>query len=232
MGIPQHFSQELPERCLYLIEALLPAVSELGLPGKEYLGPLTTTFLLAMSTPIITLPIERLERHARKAKLGLEGYADDRPLSPELADAVDAALGVGPLEQSPFYSVGAWRFASAPYLVHQNIARSFPDDLCVALASDAALDGAKLMPASAWASCLRNSLAHGGVVYLDAEGRQSFGQPTEMLGFVSAQYPKGNLRQPPEHLLALRISRDDYLSFLRLWVEWLRSSRLALALAA
>ena len=29
-------------------------------PGAEHLGPLTTTFLLAMATPMILLPLERV----------------------------------------------------------------------------------------------------------------------------------------------------------------------------
>jgi len=232
MGIPQHYSRELPERCLFLIESLLSAVNDLAIEGDEHLGPLTTTFLLAMSNPIITLPIERVERHRRRALNGLEGYADDRPLSPELTNAVDIALGENALEQSPFICAGAWRFSSIPYNEQQNVARYFPDDLAHALAMQDALEEARLMSASRWASCLRNSLAHGGVVYLDADGHQCFGQPTEMIGFVSAQYPKNNMRKPPERLVALRITRDDYLTFLRRWVGWLGESQLSLALAA
>jgi hypothetical protein len=39
------------------------------------LGSLTTTFLISMSMPIITLPIERIERHRDATG---QGYADDR----------------------------------------------------------------------------------------------------------------------------------------------------------
>jgi hypothetical protein len=232
MGIPQHYSQELPQRCLHLIERLLPIVQRTRMPDGDDAGPLTTTFLLAMSTPIITLPIERVDRHRRKEAVGQEGYVDDRPLWPELAQAVDTALGNQPLRQSPFIADGAWRFASIPYQARHNVARNFPEELASELSSASAVDRALVMPAFDWANCLRNSIAHGGIVYLDEDGLQSHGRPTSMLAFVSAKYPNGNLRLPPQSLVALRISRDDYLSFLYRWVDWLGQSRLSAALAA
>lgn len=88
------------------------------------------------------------------------------------------------------------------------------------------------MPTRIWARCLRNALSHGGIVYLDADGRQAAGRPTESMGFVSAQYVDGKMWQPPEQLLALRITQAAYLQFLRNWVAWLHSSGLAKALAA
>lgn len=37
------------------------------MPGEPRLGPLTTTLLLAITTPNITLPVERIERHFGRA---------------------------------------------------------------------------------------------------------------------------------------------------------------------
>ena len=113
-----------------------------------------------------------------------------------------------------------------------NIGRDFPNELASALSSPEAFDRAADLPALDWARCLRNAISHGGVAYLDANGRPSHGQPTEMLAFVSAIYPRGNFRVPPESLVALRITRDDYLTFLHGWVGWLSRSRLSSALAA
>ena len=56
MGQPGHFSQELPQRCLHLIDELYQHAEETFAPNDGHLGPLTTTFLLAMAIPIITLP--------------------------------------------------------------------------------------------------------------------------------------------------------------------------------
>jgi hypothetical protein len=228
MGIPPHYSQALPERCLHLIETLLPSVRGVCYPGEEYLGPLTTTFLLAMSTPMIALPIERIEKHRELAD---EAYMDERLFNPVLTKEVDQALGGRELKRSPFFEPDRWRFATMAY-GGQNLARHFPDDLSETLSRPEALRAASDMPANQWASCLRNALAHGGVCYLDSSGRQSFGQSAKMLAFVSAKYPKNDGRKPPEQLKILRITEEGYLSFVRLWVEWLRSSGLSHALAA
>lgn len=69
MGIPARYSLEVPERCLQLLECLWPEPEKAFVPGQEAVGPLTTTFHLGMATPIITLPIERVERHRGKGKL-------------------------------------------------------------------------------------------------------------------------------------------------------------------
>jgi hypothetical protein len=185
-----------------------------------------------MSTPIITLPIERVERHRDKERVGAEGYADDRPLAPALTKAVDQALGGRPLFRSPFYRDGAWRFASMPYTPGCNLSRQLPSPLSESLGDAGAVVRCRRMPAGQWAGCLRNALAHGGIAYLDADGQQSFGGPTEMIAFISAQYPDRDVGQLPTRLQALRISRDDYLDFLRRWVGWLRTSHLSSALAA
>lgn len=227
LGIPQQYSVQLPQRCLRLIETLLPTARDVRMPGEEDAGPLVTTFILAMSTPVLTLPIERVERHHGA---NAEGYVDDRHLSPAVAEAVAANLGGSPLRKSKFFQHNMWRFAALPYREGLNFARHFPRDLVEALESASALEAAARMPASKWASCLRNALAHGGVVYLDAEGRQSHGQPTEHLAFVSGKPTED--RSSFEEIRVLRISRDDYIGFVQHWVGWLEQSGLSFELAA
>jgi hypothetical protein len=60
MGNPLHTSLELPQRCLQLIDELWAAVEDTKEKQHPELGSLTTTFLLAMSMPIVNLPMERL----------------------------------------------------------------------------------------------------------------------------------------------------------------------------
>jgi hypothetical protein len=181
-----------------------------------------------MATPMIVLPIERIERHQGR---NVEAYMDESPLRPSLTEAVSQALGGAPLSQSPFFAEEHWRFARFPYN-RENLAREFPMYMSERLSEDTALNVAAKMPASEWASCLRNSLSHGGIIYLDGEGRQSFGQKTEMLAFVSAKYPDGDFRKSPVSLKILRISEGNFRCFLGLWVEWLQKSELWSALAA
>ena len=177
MGNPSLYSQELPERCLQLIKELIPFAAKVSLPGQESFGPLTTTFLLAMAMPIITLPIERVERHRSRL---IPGFFNDRPLNKELSDSVDEALGGGRLAKSPFYEHGEWRFSVMEY-GGQNIAAQFPEELSEKLSLPDAVEAASRMPSSEWASCLRNALAHGGVVYLDEQGNSHIGAKTEQL---------------------------------------------------
>lgn len=72
--IPYHYSREIVKRCKALICALRPAIKQ-GLPIEDAPGePLDTTFLLAMATPMIVLPVERIFKPATPAAFA----ADDR----------------------------------------------------------------------------------------------------------------------------------------------------------
>jgi len=196
-----------------------------------------------MATPIITLPIERVERHRGKEDIA---YLNERPLDEWVAQEVDRVLVKGRLGQAAFYDEGQWRFASIPYR-GENLAMQFPNELREALSNDAALANAANLPASQWSSCLRNALAHGGVLYLDRNGYHEHGQRAEAFAFVSARYPKYSLEEypdcaplygkrdtskAPEQLMVLSISERGFLSFLQRWVRWLRQSGLAQPLAA
>lgn len=234
MGIPYHTSRDVPGRCLWLIDKLLAKVRTISDPYEEHLGPLDTTFLFAMSTLIFSLPIERLERQRRKEEAGEQGYMDDRPLDPEFAQEIDAVLAHDDtsFSASPFHISGAWRFGSIEHHPGQNLAVEFPEELAALLSADTAVHDADVMSARAWMNCIRNALAHGGLVYLDANGRQAHGEPTCMMGFVSAQYPNGNLRLPPERLLALRTTPREFRDTLERWVCWVQRTGLSLPVAA
>lgn len=211
-----------------LIEALLPTAGRVRMPGEKHLGPLTTTFLLALATPMILLPLERVRRHRDSAE---GAYINERPLEDNLALAIDEALGSSSLKNSPFFSEGHWRFAAMPY--HgENLAMNFPHQLEGALADPGSEYAASNMPAEQWSSCLRNALAHGGVFYLDEEGRQSFGGVAHSLAFVSARYPRGEGTQAPDQLRSLRIAEADFFTFLKNWTQWVSSTGLSQALAA
>lgn len=234
MGIPYHTSRDVPGRCLWLIEQLYSKAQTITAQDGADLGPLNTTFLFAMSTLIITLPVERLERHRRKELAGQQGYMDDRPLDPACAQEIDLWLGDGApsLDASPFFVPDAWRFAAIAYQPEHNVAVEFPDELAAQLGSDGALFAAQQLNTRDWIGCLRNALAHGGIVYLDAEGQQARGRPTEMMGFVSAIYPRGNMRLPPDKLIALRTTPELYRQTLRRWVAWVQATGLSEAVAA
>ena len=67
-------------------------------------------------------------------------------------------------------------------------------------------------------------MAHGGIAYLDENGRTSYGRPVKMYAFISGTYTK--TRKELATLNVLRISEVNYRTFLRKWVEWLEGSGL------
>jgi hypothetical protein len=80
--IPEHYARDIVEHCEILIESLLPVVMQD--PAKRFGGPLGTTFLVAMSTPMILLPIERMLKPAANR----DSVADDRTVDESMGRAV------------------------------------------------------------------------------------------------------------------------------------------------
>ena len=238
MGNPQHYSIELPGRCLQLIEGLWPSASKLFGGERPDLGPLTSTFLISMSMPILNVPLERIERQIDKG----EGYADDRHLNQEAVEAFTGVIRKGSFGAAPFYRHGAWRFHRLKQRPFPNIAKGLPDDVAEALWAEDAAEAAYNMNASQWISILRNAMAHGGIAYLDENGRSSHGTPVKMFAFVSGKYGKPKCDHADasckfgmgelEGLSILRISETDYMQFLTEWVAWLEATKIAKKAAA
>ena len=135
MGNPLHYSLELPQRCLQLIEELWPFAERTRHGGHPNLGPLTTTFLISMSMPIINLPVERIERYKNEQD---EGYADDRHLMP-LGRSRNHGTRRPSIQRVAFFIPEAWSFAFRDLKSRFNLARPLPDDLADELATEQAL---------------------------------------------------------------------------------------------
>jgi hypothetical protein len=96
-----------------------------------------------------------------------------------------------------------------------------PEHVAAELGTENAAQNAADMPASQWCSVLRNALAHGGIAYLNAQGRTSYQEPVKMYAFVSGKYDESS-KESPKPLTAvnfLRISEPHYYDFLRRWVN-------------
>lgn len=212
MGQPNHYSRDIAVRCESLIRHLLPKIKE-GLPDDpRFGGPLRTTFLLAMATPMIVLPVERIFKPGNP---GAAQAADDRDLDPALAKELAGVLGATrSFGDAPFAQGGAWSYVQAypPF----NIAGEWPDELLAALSAPQAFEAARNAPARRVLLDLRNALAHGGVTYLDEYGRNSAAQAA-MFAFVSARTRDGQITG----LNILRVHEEAFGAFLRAWTEWL-----------
>lgn len=223
MGIPEHYSRDITQRCQALILHLLPLV-EKGLPNdREFGGPLDTTFLLAMATPMIVLPIERMFKPAAP---GTAAASDDREIDPAIADEIDDVLGPGRLfADAPFFEPRRWSYV--PRVQPFRVAAYWPHEVLDELAYDAALAEAGRTPTRRIMLDLRNALAHGGIAYLDANGRSTDGQAA-MLAFASAQTDRGRVVS----LNLLRVHQSDFRAFVLAWADWLRASSVRHALNA
>ena len=222
MGNPAHYSREVPSRCLQLIDGLWPHVEESFQSDRRDLGPLTSTFLISMSYPIVNLPIERIERHSSRQG---QGYADDRHVDPHLAVTVWRDLGGRKLKDAPFFAPDVWSYCRSEVF---NISGGLPDQYAEILASPQAYAGAGDLETSKWCGVLRNALAHGGIAYLDGNGRYAYEAPVSMFLFASGRFRKEREGDRPVlvGLNLLRIRETDYRSFLRSWVDWLQVSRI------
>jgi hypothetical protein len=168
-----------------------------------------------MATPTIVVPFERILRTGEDGEL----YVDERRLGPELSKAVDNELGNTQFRQSRFFPSADWRFHQCRY-DGQNLGGRLPRSAIDALNDGASRDNVAAMATRKWIGCLRNALAHGGVMYLDEDGRQVDDQPAATLAMVSTSYKKDRLR-------IVRVSERGFLRFVVEWVGWLEESGLS-----
>jgi hypothetical protein len=218
--IPEHYSRDIAARCQHLIRHLKPKV-EAGLPADaQFGGPLRMTFLLAMATPMVVLPIERIF----KPSAGATTIGDDTKLDPKLARQIAHILGPRKtFGAAPFATTSRWSYVNGHPLF--NIAEEWPPDLLKALADPRAIEASRIAPASRILCDLRNALAHGGIAYLDQNG-----QNTERLAAMFAFASTKMVDQKVVGLNILRVSEGDFCAFLEAWSSWLGKSSVADAL--
>lgn len=223
MGRPSHYSIDIVARCRSLLEHLAPVVAK-GLPDdKRFEGPLTTTFLLSMATPMIGLPIERVFKPGQNGDI----VADDTALNSGLTDEIKRVFDDKTTFGATFPEATDWRLIRAvpPF----NIAQWEGANHFEALSSEFAQKAARDASARFMLNHLRNALAHGGIVYLDANGRQN-DRRADMLGFVSAK--KDYKTQKITGLHISRVSEVDFHAFLLAWADWISKSGMGEVLAA
>lgn len=214
MGTPQNFSLDVSRRCQMLLEQLWPTVSNRA-DGKSL--PLNASFLLAISTPMVNLPMERIWKPQNGRAVG---HINDSALDASLAQAIKKGIGTTSVSQAPFYKTGAWRYhymqmvGALPDLSRQGL----PNAIHSALASEQAVKDAEVQTTETFCSILRNGLAHGGILYLNKDGHTVEGAPVQMFCFVSTKQNKGAV----VGLHFLRVGMKDYRSFLALWSNWLQ----------
>lgn len=233
MGLPNSYSIDLPIRCLDLLNLTLPIVERDGQTADRHGGPLTTTLTLALATPALVIPIERILKY-----LGFEneGYADDRNISKNVARRLQEAVNGKQLRDYVEFADLNWAFSQTNELF--NSAGGLPNALARNLSTKEATGSAREMPFAQFLACLRNALSHGGILYLNEDGYSTHGEASKLC-FVSARmsYPRPICAQTAARcpkqvpqltgLRLLRISETDFRRFLVNWVTWLTKTDLA-----
>lgn len=214
MGNPQHFSRELTRRGQQLLDNhyndLTPSAGGL---------PLKATFLLSISMPMVILPYERIKK--------TKAHMNDGTLDPALAAAVVAATDAKVQHrQTPYFVADTWEHAVLPKgAAFPNLADGLPD----AVADELDLPGAKQAAADlsveTFLSVIRNGLAHGCVLFLNAQGRTERDAAVQRFAFVGTDLPRN-----PQNLLFLRTTMKGYRAFLQSWSTWLQASGVQKAL--
>jgi hypothetical protein len=215
MGNPQNFSVDVPKRCYTLLENLWPFVSE---KSDERLLPLNASFLLAISTPMVNLPIERIWKPQAGRAVG---HLNDSVLNESLAKAIKARIGSAKIEKAPFYTSGEWRHHYSPIgTIPPNLSQlGLPIDVHGALQKQLSVDSANALKTAEFCSILRNGLAHGGILYLNRYGHTTEGDPVTKFCFVST---KMNKDKKVVGLHYLQVTMQSYRLFLGKWVGWIQ----------
>ncbi|KRC12695.1 hypothetical protein ASE23_20250 [Rhizobium sp. Root73] len=176
---------------------------------------------------MILLPIERIMKHLDE---DVVGYTDDRQLSPDVSRSIQERIRGKKLRNNAELAGFGWSFIPRTQVFQTS--NELPEGIAKSLSSDEANASAQDMPMDQFISCLRNSLAHGGVMYLDQQGYSSR-KAAEMLLFVSAKQTRpapfvdektGKIIVPlpvTDGLRLLRIATRDFRLFLSSWTEWL-----------
>ncbi|MBX4893475.1 hypothetical protein HJB56_31710 [Rhizobium lentis] len=147
--------------------------------------PLKASFPLAISTPMINLPIERIW----KPQMGHTSRAFERQRPKQSIGCGNSEnIGEQPISQVPFYQPDAWRYHHLPMrngppgpFVRSACGR----ESCSRIASGADCRGCA--DAALFCNILRNGLAHGSVLHLAEHGRSTFGVPVRAFCFVSTK---------------------------------------------
>jgi hypothetical protein len=197
-----------------LIDEFWPAISK---KRRDNSLPLNASFLLAISIPMINLPIERIWKPQMNRAVG---HLNDAVLDAPLAQAIRKSIGPGAVARADFYRPDAWRYHYLPKNAHlPDLSRTgLPIPVEVALSSPTAIRAAMALSTELFCSILRNGLAHGGILYLDTHGKSNYGAPVQMFCFVST---KRTHKNGIEGLHFLRVGMKDYRTFLQLWTKWL-----------
>jgi hypothetical protein len=200
--IPHRFVTEYPERCLQLLDEMEPLARDRDLLGS---------FALMMAASILVIPWERLSKH--------------HPIAGERGSDLQRALKRTKKQRwhrAEFWEgndPGHWTFSRI--MGEPNFVDRWCDEAGQPSMSEAA-NTINRRDVDDVFRVIRNALAHGNVVYLDKDGRETVGNPLHFIAFLS-RYEEANAPEgQPQTYRLVATTADSFLSLIRAWAVWLQ----------
>ena len=199
--IPDRFVTEYPARCLELLDAMQQIAAK-----KDLIG----SFALLTAASILNIPLERLARqHPLNAEYGSDVYQALRRV--EKQRWADAEFWQG-------QDCASWHF-SRIVTNPNDVSEWQSDDGQPSMSAATNTIGGRR--AGEVLRALRNALAHGNIVYLNAEGHETAGTRLHFIGFLSRHEENSEQRAAAETYRLVAVPEWDFLVFIRCWATWL-----------
>ena len=197
---PERFATEYPERCLALLDAIEPIAE-----GNDLVG----TFSVMLASSVLIIPWERARnRHPLTQEQGGELQRRFRQI--ERSRWLAAEFWQRDVPTS-------WRFSrimgdpnNVPGWTDEQDRNSFSHEA----------NTIQRRRVREVFRVLRNALAHGNVIYLDALGMETPGNRVEHLAFLSRYEETDEQRQGAETYRLVTVKERDFLDFVRGWASW------------
>lgn len=201
--IPERFVVEYPQRCMEILD-----MSEGLARERELLG----SFSLIMASSLLLIPYERMKKAHPLGEAVRE---------PEIYSAIRSVERKRFLQTDFWGEVppGEWRYSRILNDVNQtdrwqDADRRHPMD-------KDAVNGINDRDTGGIIRVLRNALAHGNVVYLDAEGFERRGAQVQYLAFLSRYEETEERREQGETYRLVATTEEGFIAFVKAWASWL-----------
>jgi hypothetical protein len=200
MGVTTRFAVEYPRRCLELIAEMEGAARNRQLVGS---------FALLAAAAVLTIPFERMRakhflhrRQDRRLPEALKQLSKTRFTDAPFLPAEEHKHWRQSRIFSHFDDVDAWRDGDGRHPLAPD-ARNLISDY----------------PITETIRAIRNALAHGNIVHLDADGREREGNRLQYLAMLS-RYEEGAAQATAESYRVIVTTEEAFLSFVKGWAEW------------
>jgi len=190
--IPERFVTEYPRRCGELL-----ALLEQQARGKQLVG----SFALLVASAAFTIPFGRMTENDH-----LLGRPEREP-----------SLAIKQLKKCQFLEAPFWGGIKLDFFRYARIVNDNAENAGQwrDVNDEHPIRSTETKDANAILRVVRNALAHGNIVYLDRQGRETPGNQLRYLAFLSRHDDNTSYR--------VAIFREEgFLTFVKAWIQWVQ----------